>query len=376
MNRTIAGLAALLLASCTQQLRVEVTNPTQTERTAETVTISWAEVAPLCGVTPENVVVADAAGNEIPSQVIYAGEEEPQALIFQVDAPAGETSRFTVRTGVRADYPSKAYGRYVPERLDDYAWENDRVAFRAYGPALETAPGEMLATPGFDTWVKSTDELVIDLRYKRGNYHHDYGDGMDCYKVGRTLGAGASAPLTDGRLWLSRNYATQRTLDNGPIRTTVRFEYAPFEVAGRKVSLVKVISLDAGSHFNRIENIYEGDFEELPIASGFVRHDVKHITTGDGWMGLCEAASDSKQPEEDGDIYLGIVQPGAAMLADTLKHAVAVELVKPGQRSVYYAGTGWSKGGENGVADMEGWKAEIEKVNAAATAPLQVKVGK
>ncbi len=360
MNRTIAGLAALLLASCTQQLRVEVTNPTQTERTAETVTISWAEVAPLCGVTPENVVVADAAGNEIPSQVIYAGEEEPQALIFQVDAPAGETSRFTVRTGVRADYPSKAYGRYVPERLDDYAWENDRVAFRAYGPALETAPGEML----------------IDLRYKRGNYHHDYGDGMDCYKVGRTLGAGASAPLTDGRLWLSRNYATQRTLDNGPIRTTVRFEYAPFEVAGRKVSLVKVISLDAGSHFNRIENIYEGDFEELPIASGFVRHDVKHITTGDGWMGLCEAASDSKQPEEDGDIYLGIVQPGAAMLADTLKHAVAVELVKPGQRSVYYAGTGWSKGGENGVADMEGWKAEIEKVNAAATAPLQVKVGK
>ncbi len=369
----IAGLTALLLASCTQQLHVEVTNPSQTERDDETVAIAWADVAPICGITPENVVVTDAEETEIPSQVIYAGEKEPQALIFQVEAPAGETCRFTVRKGARSDYRAKAYGRYVPERLDDYAWENDRVAFRAYGPALETAPGEMLATPGFDTWVKSTDELVIDLRYKRGNYHHDYGDGMDCYKVGRTLGAGASAPLADGQLWLSRNYISQQTLDNGPIRTTVRFEYAPFEVAGHKVSLVKVISLDAGSHFNRIENTYEGDFEQLPIASGFVRHDVKASHTGEGWMGLCEAASDSKQPEEDGDIYLGIVQPGAEMLVDTLGHAVAVSCVTPGQSSVYYAGTGWSKGG---IEDMDEWLEKIAEVNAAATQPLQVKIVK
>jgi len=30
-------------------------------------------------------------------------------------------------------HPSRAFVRHVPERLDDIAWENDRIAFRIYG---------------------------------------------------------------------------------------------------------------------------------------------------------------------------------------------------------------------------------------------------
>ena len=245
------------------------------------------------------------------------------------------------------------------------------MAYRLYGPALETSP-EKLVTPGIDVWVKCTDKLVIDEWYARGNYHHNYGDGMDCYKVGVTLGSGASLPFAGGKFWMmGHNYATARTLDNGPIRTSVELTYAPFDVDGTPVTLTKVISLDANQRFNRMDNIYEGAFAEMPIAAGFVRHDVKQMQRGEGWMALCEAVSDSKNPARDGDIYLGVILPGAEMLTDTLGHAVAVKAVKPGRTLTYYAGSGWSQGG---VEDMKEWIEEIGQAQAAAVTPLKVTV--
>ncbi len=121
-----------------------------------------------------------------------------------------ESKRFQTRSQASArELPRRRRsGRTVPERYDDYAWENNKVAYRLYGPALETSP-EKLVTPGIDVWVKCTDKLVIDEWYARGNYHHNYGDGMDCYKVGVTLGSGASLPFVDGKFWMmGHNYAT------------------------------------------------------------------------------------------------------------------------------------------------------------------------
>lgn len=368
--KTILWTAALALASCTEGLQVEATNPSQTRRTAQSVEIAWSEVASLCGVTPENVVVLDGDRAQVASQVIYAGQQEPQSLLFQTDAGPGETRRFTITKGQRDEYPSKAYGRQVPERYDDYAWENDKVAYRLYGPALETSP-EKLVTPGIDVWVKSTDRLVIDERYARGHYHHDYGDGMDCYKVGVTLGSGASLPYVGGKLrMMGHNYAAQRTLDNGPIRTTVELTYAPFDVEGTPVALVKTISLDAGSRFSRMENRYTG-MAELPIAAGVVRHDVKEFASGEGWFALREAASDSADPASDGDIYLSIVLPGSEILPDTQGHALAVKTAYDGEPLVYYAGSGWSKGG---IADMQQWSETAARLAEELAAPIEVRI--
>lgn len=371
MKKLLSILAAAALTACTPRVEVEVLNPTDTDRHSETVEIAWSELAPTEGLTADNVVVRDAAGHEIPSQVVYAGCDEPQLLIFQTDAAAGEQLRFTIAPGKRGVYPAKAFGRHVPERYDDYAWENNLVAYRLYGPALETSP-EKLITPGIDVWVKCNEKLVIDEWYAKGDYHHNYGDGMDCYKVGVTLGGGASLPLLGGRFWhMGHNYLTQQTLDNGPIRTTVRLTYAPFNVDGTAVSLTKIISLDADSRFNRMENIYEGLFEELPVAAGFVRHDVRQTLTGEGWLAMVEPASDSKQPEKDGDIYQGILLDGGVPAPDTLGHAVTIVPVRPGEPMVYYSGSGWSRGG---VADMESWVAEIAEQQAKIERPLQVTV--
>ena len=91
-------VAALLTASCTPALKVEVANTTPTERDDETVEIAWSEVAALKGVTPDNIVVLNDDNEQIPSQVLFRGGTEPQALIFQTDADPMETKRFKIVT--------------------------------------------------------------------------------------------------------------------------------------------------------------------------------------------------------------------------------------------------------------------------------------
>ena len=374
MKKLFFLLAAATLAACQtdKAVEVEVANPTDVARTAETVELCWTKLSQsIEGLTPETVVVTNAEGEEIPSQVIYRGEAEPQALIFQCAVEGGETATFQITTGTRSEYEQQAFGRQVPERYDDYAWENNLSAYRLYGPALETSP-EKLITPGIDVWVKCTEKLVIDEWYAKGDYHHNYGDGMDCYKVGRTLGGGASVPMLEGKFWpMEHNYATCQTLDNGPIRTTVKLVYVPWDVNGTAVSLVKTITLDANQRFNRMENLYEGEFEELPIAAGFVRHDVKGTEQGEGWIAMVEAVSDSKQPEVDGDIYQAIVLPGAELNADLLGHTLAVKAVQSGEKMTYYSASGWSQGG---VENMEDWIETIKEQAAMVESPLQVTI--
>ncbi|MBE6177603.1 MAG: DUF4861 domain-containing protein [Rikenellaceae bacterium] len=374
MKKITHLLWAAALAACTSEtaMQVSITNPTPSERDDEMVELAWASILEkLPEATAENIVVYDDEGEEVASQVIYRGEEAPQALIFPVDVDGGQSELFTLKTGVRGVYEPKAFGRQVPERYDDYAWENNLCAYRLYGPALETSP-EKLITPGIDVWVKCTEKLVIDEWYAKGDYHHNYGDGMDCYKVGRTLGGGASVPMVDGKFWpMEHNYATARTLDNGPLRTSVELTYVGWDVNGVEVSLVKTITLDADDRFNKMENVYTGDFESLPIAAGFVRHDVKNTLTGAGWAAMVEAVSDSKQPEVDGDIYQAIVLPGAQTEADLLGHTLAVIPVKSGEKMTYYSASGWSQGG---VEDMEDWLEEIEDLQAKLAQPLTITI--
>lgn len=373
MKTTFLLAAAALLASCSQTLKVEVANNTQIERDDETVEIAWAEIATLKGVTPENVIVVDNDGEQIPSQVIFRGQTEPQALIFQMDADQMEVKEISIKTGVREAYTTEAYGRQVPERYDDYAWENDKIAYRVYGQALESSP-EQLTSPAIDIWVKSTDKMVINDWYAKADYHHNYGEGMDCYKAGKTLGGGSALPFTGGKFWLmGHNYASQQTLDNGPIRTSVKLTYAPFEVDSVSVTLTRTISLDANQHFNRIENIYEGAFTKMPIAAGFARHDVKTFSGGNGWFALQEAASDTKDPARDGDIYAAVVLPGAQILPDSISHALAIKDAKPGEALIYYAGAGWSQGG---IDDMAEWQQKVTEKQAEILTPLQVTIRK
>ena len=59
---------------------------------------------------------------------------------------------------------ARTFCRFIPERLDDFAWENDVVAFRVYGPALRGKG----VNSGIDCWFKRGEHPMIDKLYTTG----------------------------------------------------------------------------------------------------------------------------------------------------------------------------------------------------------------
>lgn len=362
ISMAAVATTAAVLVSCNCGQKIIVSNETELSRSGETIEL---ELAAIEGVTAENAVVTDAAGNQIPSQ-IYTDAEGRTLLLFQADVNAGETVEYVVRQGARAEFQTRAYSRYVPERLDDYAWENDLVAGRIYGPALSSP-----RTFGCDIWLKCTDRLVIDDWFKKMDYHHNYGEGMDCYKVASTLGGGALAPYSGESIIIGDNYVTQQHICDGPIRTEAVFTYEGIEVDGKTVSATRKISLDAGSRF--VKSVmtfnYEGE-EGLPVVLGAVLHNVLGREDGADYIAFTEKASDSSDPDRDGNISLGLVLGGEAAGTGTLdSHAVIYGTAQSGQAVTTWAGSGWSQGG---VASQEAWAQEVKDFAYAQAHPLKV----
>ncbi len=199
-----AGLALLsssLLAA--EKITLTVTHALDIARPSETITVPWSEINKhLPGALLQRIAVKDAQGNVLPYQVTNVAPQakDPKGegiaygeLIFQHDFAAGEKSAtFTVEKTetVAPVFPSKAFARYVPERLDDFAWENDKIGHRTYGPALaapaDGAAKEVLVTNGLDIWCKRVSYPIVDRWYNKGHdhYHKDEGEGMDTYNVG------------------------------------------------------------------------------------------------------------------------------------------------------------------------------------------------
>jgi pectinesterase len=242
-------------------VRVEVTNPLAAWRPSETIALDLAELrrrAP--ALAPDKMVVTDDRRKPVLSQLVDVdGDETPDQLVFQVDLAARGKKVLTIEAGERRP-PSrddfKVYGRFVRERHDDFAWENDRIAHRAYGTGLETWAAEPLVSSGIDVWVKRTRRLVVNDWYMVDDYHRDTGEGADLYSVGPSRGCGGGGVMAGDTLAVSRNFTSSRVLANGPIRLVFELTYAPFTVGGTQVSEVKRLTLDAGKSFNRIESRY------------------------------------------------------------------------------------------------------------------------
>ncbi len=372
MKKLILFAAVLFVAAaCTpkNEAIVEVGNPLSIERAHETVEVLWANLTErVPDLTPENVMVYGPVGEEIPSQVLYAeGSADPVALIFQATVKPDDVTEYYVRKGEPQKYAPQVHGRYVPERMDDYAWENDLVAFRLYGPALEVE----LVSPGIDVWSKGTPNLIIDKWYALNDYHQNHGEGLDAYKVGPTLGAGSVAPYYDNQLVMSRNYTEWETLCNGPIRTSFRLTYAPWQVGEGMVSQTKIVSLDAGTRFSRMTNIYHGDFASLEVTPGISVHENARVTLDADFVALTEPASDLRDPSSAGDISIAVIVPEAQRTFEALDHALALTSVAPEQPMTYWMGAGWANAG---IADDAAWldtvTTEVQKIRN----PLTVRI--
>ncbi|MDR0231421.1 MAG: DUF4861 domain-containing protein [Dysgonamonadaceae bacterium] len=348
--------ATSMLVACSEKsLKIEVANETSIEKINEMVSIPWSDLTQKMTLHEgQSIIVLNEDGNQIPYQILYKGQDIPQKVIFQVSLGAGEKAIYTIKQGDPKEFQRMTYGRAVPERKDDFAWENDRIAFRMYGPAL--APEN--PSNGVDVWSKRTNALIIDKFYKDDlendiPYHIDNGLGLDCYKVGHSLGAGGIAPYIDGVLHIGNHYTTAKLLDSGELRTSFELTYDAVPAGEGKFLTQKiVISLDAGSQLNKAIVSYDGNFDEMQVAGGIWLHQELGViaeSKEDGYVAYAEnVLSDLKANEGKpaGRTYLGVIFPqGVADIKQQDEHLLAIANYKKGEELTYYFGAGWSEWG-------------------------------
>jgi len=300
--------------------------------------------------TSNFTVVAHSSNKEVIFQLEYLGKSEPQNLLIQVDLVPGKSEKYIIKHSPHLNFISQTYCRYVPERKDDFAWENDKIAFRIYGKALE---GTNENANGIDVWVKRTNNLVINNRYKRADYHTDHGDGLDYYHVGLTLGAGNIAPYVSDSIYFPKNYQTWKILDNGPIRSTFELTYDNWNVAGTPIGMTKTISIDAGSQLSRIAVKFSSASRvSLPVVVGITMRKEQgdhYFDKVKGIMAYWEPADPAFGTTGVGCIFL---DPVKSMLI-AKEHLLTQFIVKTNSTFSYLSGAAWDRANE--ITNANSW---------------------
>ena len=385
----LLGLATLL-AACSDDKTVElaVANPAGGASLSQLAAVPAAPILERLGA--DYVYVADASGREIPSQITYDG-----LLLFPADVAAGSESIYTVGASHTCRvYPRLASGRLYPERADDIAWENEAVGFRIYGPATQ-AKGERAF--GYDIFFKHrSDDAILPVLYKDEtdpavwarvdslraidpklaqdyidsfSYHIDHGLGMDCYAVGPTLGDGVAAFVENDSILFAWCYDKAIVLDNGPLRFTVKLDFAPRAIGSDSTVVEhRVISLDAGSYLNRQSTWFDGLTSGRKIAAGMpVREGGTYEADAPAL-----AVTDLTQGPDNGTALRGVIMPGAAASENLVQgHAILMKDFAPTDTLTHHWGFAWDR---EAFGTMEAWSAHLSDAAKAAEKPLIVTI--
>lgn len=357
-----------------KQVIVKIENLSSLNRVDEIIEVDWKDI--LIPDTMASIIVTNNQNVEVPSQILYEGKSTPQKLIFMATIPSNSVNLYFIKEGKSTDFPIRTFGRTIPERKDDFAWENDRIAFRVYGPALANEN----PSNGIDLWLKRTNEMIVDKFYREElengkSYHIDHGQGLDCYKVGNTLGAGGIAPFVDDEIKVGSHYKTAKILDTGILRTSFELNYYSIIPPDKKVLFEKkIISLDAGSHLNKAIVSFSGDFDLRELAAGIYLHsEPGDVTTNlkKGIITYCEnAVSDAGIPSGRNYVALIFKEPVKNIFQDKEHVAAVIDYCKD-QPIEYYFGGGWSHWGFDSDSD---WRKYVDEFSNRLSNPLKVHV--
>jgi hypothetical protein len=371
--KSILGIAFFLPIFLFAQTKtnISIQNNSALDRKETVVSIKWETIVsqfPQIDTTGF-VVINAATKKQVPFQLEHRGHKNIQNLLVQVDVKAKSTLSLFIQKGKPEVFVTKTYGRFVPERKDDFAWENDKIAFRTYGKTIEKTKEDAY---GFDVWVKRTNKMIINERYKKMDYHVDHGDGMDYYHVGFSLGAGNMAPYVNDTIWYSGNYRQYKIVDNGPLRTTFQLSFDNWTVGNLKVKATKTISLDAGSQLNRVENVYsfEGD-KPLPVVVGIIKRPETGIISLNEQQGIM--AYWEPTHTEYGTTGVGsILTTPVSNIAVGNTQMLAKTTVKNNEPIVYYTGAAWDKAGK--IQNSKQWINYLNDFNQQIKEPLIITI--
>jgi hypothetical protein len=143
-------------------------------------------------------------------------------------------------------------------------------------------------------------------------------------------------------------------LGDGPIRFAFEVSYAAWDANGIAVSETKRVTLDAGTHLNKIESTYTfKGTETLDLIAGIAIHE--GATASFPLDGSIASVWDTPQIPSAGRIATGIVaEPRQrAKTVAAAGHALMVFTRHSGEPFLYYAGSGWSKADMPTAADWE-----------------------
>lgn len=412
-----------------QQATIVVNNPTSTPRT-ELISLSMNEVkAKLGKAAPkkgEAYIVKNKRRQQIGSQITHDG-------YLLIDASVRPHGSATYYVTIGKPYQQKVWatGALYKIRKDDIAWENDKCAYRVYGPALQRTGERSFGT---DVWVKNTPDTVVYERYVKdmnGNikgdkidakvrtlqkqekaeknpakaaalakqikalqaesnevdiltsFHLDHGNGLDPYRVGATLGLGAPSLMVGKNQVLPYCYKDYKILDNGPLRFTVELTYNPSTVGDMKnVVEHRIISLDKGSNFNKMTVWYDGLTHATDFATGFPIHeeDTESKTFAKDYVSYADPTDNIEV--NNSQVFVGVLFPEGIdntyyQLFDkkhdgATGHALGLKRgLKNGEKYSYYFGAAWSKYDVRSYAE---WQIRIKEYLDALKTPLGVEV--
>lgn len=388
MRKILALLVIIAGISCSEKrpegIRVTIKNTLDFDRSFETIEIDTKQLAVLPSGSYK-VIDANSKEEIISQTVDNNADGVVDVLLFQPDMPSKSERSFLIsgiEPGIKqGSYPTRCYSRFVPERTDDYAWENNRVAFRTFGPEAQKMKENGIQggtlTSGMDAWLKRVEYPVINKWYKKhtsgkGSYHEDTGEGLDNFHVGISRGVGGTAVRSDSTYAVSKNFISYKTIANGPVRTSFVLEYANWNAGDKMIQETKHISLDYGQNLSRHIVKIEGT-DKISVGLTLHKNDGTPATNlSEGWMSYWE-------PFDDSELGQGVVVPDTKNIIGFDKYVThkkdlsnlfvevkVVDLVE------YYAGFGWKKSGQ--FHSKEEWGAYLSRFAKCLNYPLEIEI--
>lgn len=259
------------------------------------------------------------------------------------------------------------FARFVPERNDDFAWENDLVAFRVYGPFARNMP----ENAGLDCWLKRVKTPIVNKWYKQAleqdkTYHKDWGEGLDNYHVGSSAGCGSSALWLDDQRQPLETFVDWKILEQSEKKTRFVLSYKN-EINDIVYVEKKEIEIQTGQRVFKATSTYWKDGElavGLPISVGLTTHDEAAIANWDKLTGMVA----TWEVTEGFGLGTGVlVDPKridgfklVPSLGQTdIGHALAITKTDSKGQVTYYAGYGWEKAEE--ITTFDQWKQYLNE---------------
>ena len=370
------GLAMIAAGAATPAAVFPVTNAGDQPRPLELASLPWPAVLQrVPGLTAETAAVREAESKQDLTVQVFDRDADgrPDELLFPVTLGPRETRRYEVYARDApgpADTPARVGARFAPEHRSDMAWENNRMAYRLYGPKHNDKDH----AGGVDVWSKRTRDPILEAWYRtgqKGDYKVDLGQGCDCTSIGAGPGCGGTAYRTPaGEIVVSPVFETWKIIAAGPLRAEVELVHLPLTIGPATITETRRITCDLGAALFKIQSSFavKGDAGGITPLAGLKSND----PAGHSREGVATAWLVADRGEKiNGKVGLGLILPrdGQALPGPhrSVYFPLADDLVRP---AVWHAGATWSKALD--CPTPEEWMKELQATKARLAAPLNI----